>query len=110
MKKLKIGVVFTEKQEKLYRKFGVDPEVVLSWLNREVVKLLETSENIYGILNDLDENLVLAALWESKELKRKGRLEQKEINRYEDKERERRKERMGKIRSKHLDSLMKSEV
>jgi PIN domain nuclease of toxin-antitoxin system len=105
MKKLKIGVVFTEKQEKLYRKFGVDPEVVLSWLNREVVKLLETSENIYGILNDLDENLVLAALWESKELKRKGRLEQKEINRYEDKERERRKERMGKIKERHLENV-----
>lgn len=105
MKKLKIGVVFTEKQEKLYRKFGVDPEVVLSWLNREVVKLLETSENIYGVLNDLDENLVLAALWESKELKRKGRLEQKEINRYEDKERERRKERMGKIKERHLENV-----
>ena len=107
---MKIRVFLTEKQQKLYKKIGANPEVVLTWLNRELVKLLEKSEDIYGELNKLDEELLVDALLEGMEVKHRERLEQEKINRAMKKERKRKQERMGYIKRKHLDDVSQGSV
>lgn len=105
---MKTWVVLSEKQEKLYQKIGVDPQVVLSWLNKEIFKLLEKTEDIYGELNNLDEDLLVEALIETANLKKADRIKQQENNRKEAEDRRRKREELGKTKRKHLDSLMQN--
>lgn len=75
---MKSCIVLTEKQRKIYKKFDVKPDVVLGWLNREVIKLLEKGEDIYGILNNLDEVNVAEVIMEAGTFKKRrfpGRCE-----------------------------------
>lgn len=107
---MKIWVKIGENEQKLYKKIGADPGVVLWWVNKEIVKILEETENIYGVLNDLDEETLVEGLIETAIRTKDRREEQQRINEKEKQDNLRKKLKMGKIRSKHLDSLMKSEV
>ena len=80
------------------------------WVNKEIVKILEETENIYGVLSDLDEETLVEGLIETAIRTKDRREEQQRINEKEKQDNLRKKLKMGKIRSKHLDSLMKSEV
>lgn len=107
---MKIWVKIGENEQKLYKKIGADPGVVLWWVNKKIVKILEETENIYGVLNDLDEETLVEGLIETAIRTKDRREEQQRINEKEKQDNLRKKLKMGKIRSKHLDSLMKSEV
>jgi hypothetical protein len=107
---MKIWVKIGENEQKLYKKIGADPGVVLWWVNKEIVKILEETENIYGVLNDLDEETLVEGLIETAIRTKDRREEQQRINEKEKQDNLRKKLKMGKIRRKHLDSLMKSEV
>ena len=102
---MKIWVKIGENEQKLYKKIGADPGVVLWWVNKEIVKILEETENIYGVLNDLDEETLVEGLIETALKTKERRKEQQEINRHETKERDRKKEKMGKIRERHLENV-----
>jgi hypothetical protein len=102
---MKIWVKITEKEQKTYKKIGADPSIVLWWVNKEIVKILEETENIYGVLNDLDEETLVEGLIEAALKTKERRKEQQEINRHETKERDRKKEKMGKIRERHLENV-----
>lgn len=95
---MKIRVFLGENEQKLYKKIGANPEVVLTWLNREVIKILEKSENIYGTLNNLDEDKVLEVLKEAVKQKKKERLEYMEINKHWKSQEEKKRECLGKTR------------
>ena len=107
---MKIWVKIGENEQKMYKKIGADPGVVLWWVNKEIVKILEETENIYGVLNDLDEETLVEGLIETAIRTKDRREEQQRINEKEKQDNLRKKLKMGKIRRKHLDSLMKSEV
>ena len=107
---MKIWVKIGENEQKLYKKIGADPGVVLWWVNKKIVKILEETENIYGVLNDLDEETLVEGLIETAIRTKDRREEQQRINEKEKQDNLRKKLKMGKIRSKHLDSLMKNEV
>lgn len=107
---MKIWVKIGENEQKLYKKIGADPGVVLWWVNKEIVKILEETENIYGVLNDLDEETLVEGLIETAIRTKDRREEQQRINEKEKQDNLRKKLKIGKIRRKHLDSLMKSEV
>jgi len=107
---MKIWVKIGENEQKLYKKIGADPGVVLWWVNKKIVKILEETENIYGVLNDLDEETLVEGLIETAIRTKDRREEQQRINEKEKQDNLRKKLKMGKIRRKHLDSLMKSEV
>ena len=107
---MKIWVKIGENEQKLYKKIGADPGVVLWWVNKEIVKILEETENIYGVLSDLDEETLVEGLIETAIRTKDRREEQQRINEKEKQDNLRKKLKMGKIRRKHLDSLMKSEV
>ena len=107
---MKIWVKISEKEQKTYKKIGADPSIVLWWVNKEIVKIIEETENIYGVLNDLDEETLVEGLIETAIRTKDRREEQQRINEKEKQDNLRKKLKMGKIRSKHLDSLMKSEV
>ena len=107
---MKIWVKIGENEQKMYKKIGADPGVVLWWVNKEIVKILEETENIYGVLSGLDEETLVEGLIETAIRTKDRREEQQRINEKEKQDNLRKKLKMGKIRSKHLDSLMKSEV
>jgi len=103
---MKIGVVLTEKQRNLMKKIGADPQVVCGWLVKEICKVLEETENIYGALDELDEDIVAEAIIEGANLKKKKRLKEYERNKAEVKNREdRKREHLHKM-DKHLDNLI----
>jgi len=85
---MKIGVVLTEKQGKLMKKIGADPQVTCKWLVKEICKVLEETENIYGALDELDECMVAEAIMEGAKLKKDKRLKEYEKNREEIRQRE----------------------
>ncbi|MCC7569988.1 hypothetical protein KO465_01420 [Candidatus Micrarchaeota archaeon] len=102
---MKIWVKITEKEQKTYKKIGADPTIVLWWVNKEIVKIIEETENIYGVLRNLDEETLVEGLIKAALKTKERRKEQQEINRHEAKERERRKKKMGKIRERHLENV-----
>ena len=102
---MKIWVKITEKEQKTYKKIGADPTIVLWWVNKEIVKIIEETENIYGVLRNLDEETLVEGLIKTALKTKERRKEQQEINRNEAKERERKKEKMGKIRERHLENV-----
>lgn len=101
---MKIRVFLTEKQQKLYKKIGADPGVVLWWVNKEIVKILLETENIYGVLNDLDEEKLVEALIDTAIRKKNKRKEVQAEERKRKAKEEARKKELGKLRSKHLEN------
>jgi len=102
---MKIWVKIGENEQKLYKKIGADPGVVLWWVNKEIVKILEETENIYGVLNDLDEETLVEGLIETAIRTKDRREEQQRINEKEKQDNLRKKLKMGKIRRKHLENV-----
>ena len=72
----------------LYKQMGISAEVVITWLHKEIVKVLRETENIYGCLDELDEDLVAEAIIHGCEVKKKNRLKEYEKNRKEIEERD----------------------
>lgn len=102
---MKIWVKISEKEQKTYKKIGADPGVVLWWVNKKIVKILEETENIYGVLNDLDEETLVEGLIETAIRTKDRREEQQRINEKEKQDNLRKKLKMGKIRRKHLENV-----
>jgi len=102
---MKIWVKIGENEQKLYKKIGADPGVVLWWVNKKIVKILEETENIYGVLNDLDEETLVEGLIETAIRTKDRREEQQRINEKEKQDNLRKKLKMGKIRRKHLENV-----
>lgn len=102
---MKIWVKIGENEQKMYKKIGADPGVVLWWVNKKIVKILEETENIYGVLNDLDEETLVEGLIETAIRTKDRREEQQRINEKEKQDNLRKKLKMGKIRRKHLENV-----
>lgn len=107
---MKIWVKIGENEAKSYKKIGADPGIVLWWVNKEIVKIIEETGNIYGVLRDLDEETLVEALIDTAIRKKEERIEQQRVNEKVIKEKMKKKEKLGKTRRKHLDSLMKTEA
>lgn len=101
---MKTWVKIEEKEAKLYKKIGADPGVVLWWVNKEIVKILLETENIYGVLNDLDEEKLVEALIDTAIRKKNKRKEVQAEERKRKAKEEARKKELGKLRRKHLEN------
>lgn len=104
---MRIYIEMDENEAVLYKQIGAKPEIVLTWLHREIVKILRRTENIYGTLKDLDEELLAQAIIDTAGLKKAERLKNFEKNKVKAKDRKRKQDKIGKNKKEHLHNLMK---
>lgn len=95
---MKTCIVLTQKQQKLYEKLGVDIETFLTWIHREVIKILENNLDPYGTINNLDEEDLAEWIIASAKLKKHERLQINQEYLHEKKDRERRMRRLGRTK------------
>lgn len=107
---MKTWVKITKKQELLYKKLGADPEVVLSWIHKEICKILEENLDPYGTINNLDEEDLAEWIILSAKLKKNRRLKIQSDNKHEKIEREKRKERIKREKSSDFYKNLAEEV
>lgn len=93
---MKIGIKMTKKQANLYKKLHADPEVILNWIHREIVKILENNNDVYGVINNLDEEDLAEWIILSAKLKKNKRLKIQADNKHKAEEDRKKKERLGK--------------
>jgi hypothetical protein len=105
---MKIGIKMTQKQANLYKKLGADPEVILNWIHKEITKILENNHDVYGTINNLDEEDLAEWIILSAKLKKNNRLKIQADNKHKAEQDKKKKERLGKSkRSKFYEEMAK---
>lgn len=78
----------------LYKELNAKPEIVLTWIHREIVKILKETKDIYGAIKDMDEEMIVKGLIETAIRKKEKRLENYEVNKKRAEERIKKTEKM----------------